>query len=266
MDYTVDAHGNQFTYSYDNVQGKTTITDINGRQNVKWYDSSYSITNSVDAEGRSTVAEYYKDEDNINRYWEEKSVTDRNGNKTRYDRDSRGNITKITNPDNSYKEMGYDNKDNLVWEKDETGRYTFYIYDSEGVYLLKQVQPLNGTDQYVEGESDDDDFAITRYAYYSDSECQQLGYKAKGLVKSITDPENNTTAYTYDAYGNISAVEDPQTHLLTRYEYNTIGWKVAEVSPKRSVPNTIMTTTADCCGQHLTEEKQRGSYTMLWDR
>ena len=51
VDYTVDAHGNQFTYSYDNVR----VNHHHRHQrttNVKWYDT-YSITNSVDAEGRS---------------------------------------------------------------------------------------------------------------------------------------------------------------------------------------------------------------------
>jgi RHS repeat-associated protein len=232
VDYTIDAYGNRFTYSYDNVRGKTTITDSNGRQSVKWYDSSYSITNSVDAEGLSTSIEYYKDANNINRYWEEKSITDRNGNITRYERDSSGNITKITNPDNSIKEMAYDSKNNMIWEKDETGRYTFYIYDTEGTYLLKKVQPLNGTDRYVEGESNEENFAITHYAYYNQEECLQLGYRVKGLLKTVTDSENNTTTYTYDAYGNVVTVEDPETHKLTRYEYNPIGWKEAEVSPK----------------------------------
>lgn len=223
---TINLNGHELVINGDlqlsgniNLNGKKLI--VNGSLT----HTEGSITNSVDAEGLSTSIEYFKDENNINRYWEEKAVTDRNGNKTRYERDPMGNITKITNPDNSYKEMGYDNKNNLIWEKDETGRYTFYIFDEEGIYLLKKVQPLNGTDQYVEGESDEEDFAITHYAYYTQSECQQLGYKAKGLLKSITDPENNTTTYTYDAYGNVETVEDPQTHKLTRYEYNEIGWK-----------------------------------------
>ena len=63
-----------------------------------------------------------------------------------------------------------------------------------------------------------------------------------------------------------SVLLNPQTHLLTRYEYNTIGWKVAEVSPKTFRTEYDYDNNADCCGQHLTEEKQRGSYTMLWDR
>ena len=49
--------------------------------------------------------------------------------------------------------MGYDNKNNLVWEKDETGRLTYYIYDSQGIYLLKVVRPLDGTTEYVDGVS-----------------------------------------------------------------------------------------------------------------
>lgn len=107
MNYTIDAYGNKFTYSYNNLTGETTITDSNNRNTIKRYDSSYSITNSVDPEGRVVIVEYYKDESNINRYWEEKSITDRNGNKTQYQRDNNGNITKIINPNQSYLHLLY---------------------------------------------------------------------------------------------------------------------------------------------------------------
>jgi len=95
------------------------------------------------------------------------SITDRNGNRTEYERDERGNIIEIYNPDSSYKEFAYDVKNNKTMEKDEDGKYTFYVYDDNQLMLLKKVQPLNGTDQYTEG-CDESGFAITTYAYYTD--------------------------------------------------------------------------------------------------
>ena len=226
-----DVNGNTFTYTYDNINCVTTITDSNGRVTREKYDGSYSIINSTDAEGKSTVYEYSKDATGINKYGEEKAVTDRNGNKTQYDRDSNGNVTKVTNPDSSTKLMTYDDKNNIISERDESGKYTFYIYDSGKKNLIKKVQPLNGTDQYVDGSSDISKFAITVYTYYQEAESQELGYRAKGLVKSETDPEGGTVTYTYDVYGNIKTRTDAEGNTST-FQYNTQSQVTAALTPR----------------------------------
>ncbi len=224
-----EIYGNVFTYEYDNINKKTTIKDINGRETIKWYDSSMYITNTKDAEGRLTTTEYYLDSAGINSFGEAKSETDRNGNKILYSRDANGNITKITNPDESTRIFTYDDKNNVTSQKDESGKYTFYIYDSEGKNLVRTVQPLNGTDIYTEG-SNKNNFAIETYEYYSDSESEQLGYKTYGLMKFFTDAEGNRYEYTYDQYGNKAGVKDPETGKTKKYEYNYAGWNTAEIS------------------------------------
>lgn len=237
VDNTTDAFGNTFSYTYDNANRKVTITDSSGRQTIQWYDSSMNVIISQDVEGRQTITEYYTDTEGINKYSETKSVTDRNGNKTLYERDVNGNITKETNPDSSYSLNTYDDKNNLTSEKDELGKYTFYIYDDQKVKLLKKAQPLNGTDIYTTG-CDESNFAITNYIYYTSNESQQLGYAAKGLLKAVVDPENNSTVYTYDQYGNTKSVTDPENRT-TNYEYDIMGRMVEEASPGGYVTSYI---------------------------
>lgn len=99
-----------------------------------------------------------------------KSVTDENGNVTTYERDDRGNVTKIINPDKSVKEYKYDDKNNLTYEKNEAAKVTYYNYDSDGKNILQKVQPLNGTDIYDPAASDKSKFALTSYAYYNDND------------------------------------------------------------------------------------------------
>jgi len=225
-----NVYGNTLTYSYNNVKGITTITDTNGRKTIQNHDNSFNITKSIDMEDKTTEVEYYKDEHNINRYGEAKSVTNRNGNKSTYDRDIIGNITKVTNPTLSTKETDYDEKNNLIFEKDEMGKCTYYIYDADKINLIKKVQPLNGTDVYSEA-ANQSKFAITEYTYYSDSERQTLGYAAKGLLKSVKDPEGKITTYEYDVYGNVKSVTDPMGNKTT-YEYDILGRKTKETTPK----------------------------------
>gem|GEM_PF-925064 len=229
VDHITDVFGNVRIYSYSNDTGQTTITDSSGKQTIKAYDNRFNTTTAVDPDGKPTTVEYFKENDGTNRYREEKSVTDRNGNTTRFERDDRGNVLKQIHPDQSYTSFTYDDKNHVTSQRDESGHYTFYVYDAEQRNLLKKAQPLNGTDVYVPGTSDDVLFAITRYSYYTDAESLVLGYKAHGLLKSVTDPEQHTTTYTYDAYGNIATITDPLNHTVT-YSYDTVGNKLTTVT------------------------------------
>ncbi len=225
VDQVTDVYGNVKTYTYDDVSGKTIITDSNGNTTAQWYDTTYNITYTTDAEGR-TRTESYTTEDGVNKYGEIKSVTDRNGNTTACEWDDRGNITKVTNPDSSYRLYTYDGKNNITSEREEEGRYTYYIYDETQTYLLKTVRPLNGTDAYSE-TANQDAFAITSYTYYGEGEETHI----RGFVKSVTDPEGNTSTYTYDAYGNLESETDGSGHT-TSYSNSIIGFRTSALSPK----------------------------------
>ena len=68
----------------------------------------------------------------------------------------------------------------------------YYVYDRQK--LKHKIETINKSDSY-NGEAVDssirEKFAVTSYEYYSDEECRSLGYLAKGLVKSVTDPDGN---------------------------------------------------------------------------
>nr|WP_303740666.1 RHS repeat-associated core domain-containing protein [Lutispora saccharofermentans] len=226
----IDALGDVVNYSYDTTNKKTTITDMNNRVYTYWYDSSMYTTRVQDPDAKSTYTEYFLT-GGKNKYGDVKSVIDRNGNKTEYEIDDRGNVIKTINPDGSCKIYSYDDKNNLILEKDELGNQTFYIYDTNKKLLLKKAQPLNGTDVYSQG-CDETKFAVTQYAYYTAAEAKaQFNCNAGGLLKSISDPEGNITSYTYDADGNIKTETDPESKV-TAYLYNRIGQKTRETTPK----------------------------------
>ncbi len=226
-----DETGNIQSFTYDDAGGKTIITDSNNKETVQWYNPDFLITTNVDAEGRETVIEYFLDENGASTYFEQKAVTDRNGKRTEYERDERGNIIEIMNPDYSNKEYVYDDKNNIIRECDEEENYTYYIYDTDKINLLKVVKPLNGTDFYEEGISNPDDFAITSYEYYNEGE---NGYLLAGQIKNIYDQNGNITHYSYDQYGNINSITDGEGNV-TQYEYNSIGYCTKTISPKGEI-------------------------------
>ncbi|MGE5579276.1 MAG: S8 family serine peptidase [Bacillota bacterium] len=224
-----DAFGCVNSYTYGD--GRTTILEGGTRQWTYWFDESNYTTQVQDPEGKSAFTEYYL-YGGKNLYGDVKSTTDRNGNTTNYEVDARGNVTRITNPDTGFRQYWYDEKNNLVKETDECGYSTFYVYDSAKVNLLKKVQPLIKTGQYVEGTSNPSDFAITQYQYCTKAEAQSLfGCNVAGLVKAMQDPEGHVTTYTYDPHGNTATVKDP-LQKTTTYDYDAAGRRTSILTPK----------------------------------
>jgi YD repeat-containing protein len=252
-----DRYNNTFKYTYDVSNRKTTITDTTGRQLIKWYDTRLYTIKSKDPEGMTTQVEYYVDKNGVNVYGEEKSIIDRNGNKTSYERDDRGNITKITNPDGSFREYTYNNKNNLTMETDEEGNRTYYIYDDDGINLIKKAQPINGTDEYSRN-TDPTRFAVTSYMYYTIEEAQRMGCSVKGLLKSEIDPEGAITTYTYDKNGNVKSVINADGGI-TINEYNIIGWLLSTESPMRYRTEY----TYDNCGRVVRIIQDGGETTRI---
>ncbi|WP_270164504.1 S8 family serine peptidase [Paenibacillus sp. SYP-B4298] len=221
-----DRLGNTQTFAYA-TNRTTTIQDQNGRKIVKKYDDALYVTESQDPEGKWTKVEYYKDASGFNKYGEEKSITDRLGNKTEYVRDANGNIIKIIYADSSFSEYGYDSQNHLIWERDELGKTTYYVYPAGSNLLQKTVQPLNGTDAYT---VDSEKVAITSYAYYTAAEATRaFGIAVNGLMKSTTDPEGNVTTYKYDKYGNVTETIDAAGNRSVT-QYNAIGWLTSQVT------------------------------------
>jgi|GEM_PF-557318 len=229
---------NTYTYTYDVVNRCTTIVDSNGRETKKWYDSGFSITQSRDPESRNTYVEYFVDANGYNQYGEEKSIIDRNGNKTQYERDGNGNITRIINPDGSERKYAYDDKNNLIKEEDEEGKATYYVYDSNKVDVIEKAQAISSSGAYSQ-YGDQTDFSVVRYAYYSDAEAQSMGCQAKGLLKSEADPLGRITSYVYDQYANEIKIIDPDGNVTVKSytkdgvaNYDRLGWVTSIASPE----------------------------------
>ena len=231
-----DIYGNVTTYSYDDSDGMLTTVDSNGRTNNTWYDKMLYPIRTRDAEGKETRTTYNLI-GGLNQYGEVVSYTDRNGNTMYYDRDAEGNIIRQVNPDGSEKEYTYDAKNNVLSIQDEVGHFTYYIYDANDINLIKQVQPLNGTDVYSE-VAPQENFAITEYSYYTGAEALSLfGATIYGLIESTTDAEGNVTTYTYDEYGSVETVESPESNT-TVYDYNVLGWLIIRLQIQKDILQT----------------------------
>jgi RHS repeat-associated protein len=238
-----DPSGHKSNYAYDVPNKKTTVTDSNARNWTYWFDNEMYTKQTQDPEGKSTYTEY-KLYGGKNKFGEVLSTTDRNGNKTQYELDDKGNVTKIINPDESCKTFEYDDKNNVKSQTDELRKRTDFVYDTDKINLIRKANALDGTSAYVDGTSSPEAFAVTTYAYYTQTEANaQFACNVSGLLKRVTDPENHTLTYRYDKYGNVieetdkydqsgNLVTEPNLKYVTTVtSYNAISWKMYSISP-----------------------------------
>ena len=230
----IDEFGTEYTYTYSNQNKTTTITENveNGtpRITTQTYDDKKYVTTKTFPDGKTEITEYCLT-DGENKYGEAARVTDRNGNITEYKRDNNGNIIKTINPDGTVKEALYDEKNNVIWILNEIGVFTRYTYDDYKINLLNEAvyfEKLAADDpKPVLSSSTEGDFVVVQYDY------ADLPYK--GLIHSVTDGNGNVTRYSYDSSFNLQTITNPESTtanpIITRYEYNTMGWKSAEISP-----------------------------------
>ncbi|MCL1817050.1 MAG: DUF6531 domain-containing protein, partial [Clostridiales bacterium] len=242
------------TYAYDIYEGSITTTTGSGtsaRTTTTYFDRALYPILITDAEGGQQRFEYNLD-GGINRYGEIKTSTDRNGNTSRYEYDTRGNVTKTIYPDLSSKLFTYDSKDNLTAETDELGYKTFYTYDSYN-NLLKRIKPLDGLSDYS-ASADQNLYAIESYTYYTAAEAKTMcGYSIGGLLKTSMDAAGNIITYTYDARGNLATSTD-SLNRKTTYSFNILGWLKQQTSPMGYTTKYYY----DKCGRLLKKIMQGG--------
>ncbi|TYQ15992.1 UNVERIFIED_CONTAM: RHS repeat-associated protein [Acetivibrio alkalicellulosi] len=201
----------------------STTTNLSSFEKTTTYlHKDYRVTEIIDSLKKSTYYSY-------NNFGELESYTDRNGNKTQYIiNQSTGNVENIINPDLSKKEFGYDSKNNLIWEKDEEGFFTRYVYDNDGINLRKKARYMEkvGVNQVVDfTEQNASKFAITEYQPYTNSN----NIKLKGVVHKIIDPLGNTTTYYHYEDGSIKEIWGPEEEnknpevIPKKYTYNNMG-------------------------------------------
>ncbi|MBK1812677.1 hypothetical protein JHL18_18820 [Clostridium sp. YIM B02505] len=224
-----NADGNLDTYEYNNTNRSVKTTDSNGAIREQYYDSSMFNILNVNPDGTIETTKYKLDDNNINKYGDIVENKDSLGNTRYFELDSLGNITKQTNPDGGCKVSTYDANNNITKQVDESDKATYYVYDANG-NMTKKVMPLNGKDVY--SGTDDTNFAIEKYEYYTKQEMQAIGCNIGGLLKTKTDANGGITKYTYDKSGNPSTITDEEGNV-TQFTYNEFGFKTVELSPNQ---------------------------------
>ena len=200
-------------------------TDENGCSTCYVYDEYYNLVCETDAKGNSITKQY-------NAFNKPAEVEDRNGNITRIDYDSAGNVVRIRYPEvnNETPEetFVYNDRNQIVQHTDLRGTVTVYTYDANGMPATKKVGNRN---------------AIT-YQYEN------------GLLKSVTDARGYTTRYEYDLFGQVASKIDADNNT-TLYKYDKCG----NLLETTDANDNVIKTTYDCNYQKTSVTDANGNKT-----
>lgn len=262
------------TYKYDTKGNRTHTTNALGHvTKITAHDASGRPLTLVDPNGVTTKLAYDPRGRLITRTTK--------GRMTSFTYDGVGNLTRLTQPDNSFIGYTYDAAHRLIGITDTLGNRIDYTLDAAGNRTKETVEDATGQLTRIHTQVYDelsrlikDTGAAKQTSGYSyDANGNQTGqidanlnttvqaYDALNRPKQVTDALNGVTQYTYDKQGDITGITDP-SKLTTTYEYDGLGNLVSQTSPDTG----ITTYTYDEAGNRLTKTDARGiTVTYTYD-
>ncbi len=225
--YEYDANGN-----LKKIDGpRTDVTDITQRN----YDALNRLTTSTD--GLNGVARYdYDTQDRL------AQVQAPNGASTQYQYDKLGNLLKELSPDRGTVNYVYDAAGNLVQQTDARGIVSAYTYDALN-RLTRIDYPGTSEDiAYTYDSGTGCTFGLGRLcALLDESGSTAYGYDAFGNLLAQTHTELNvaySTRYTYDAGNRVTSVMYPDNRTVT-YQRDVLGRITSVATTVNSAAVTI---------------------------
>lgn len=263
-----DHLGNETRYAYEPVfSNVTTVSYPNSSVTKYQFDAKGNrIRETRDLGGLNLVKRwFYFVDGNVER--EEVDNVTASGMEaqiTRYEYDTYGNRSKVTDPENNVTQYEYDIIGNRLKVIDANGHETTYEYDALN-RLIRETDPLGYTTEYAYDGSNNrtevkkqvkqtpPEYQITRYEY-------DLRNR---LIRETHDPGGLElmTAYTYDGNNNRHTTTDPRGKATT-FDYDTQN-RLAMV--KDALGNTTQ-TSYDGVGNRICSIDANSHYTyFLYD-
>jgi RHS repeat-associated protein len=275
---STDPQGGTTAYAYDAMGNMTTLTDPTGATINYEYDARGNVSKTTNLLGQATSLTY-DEKGNL------ATVTDPNGAITGYSYDTAGNLISIADPRGAVTQFEYDRRDRVIKVIAPNGSATFSIYDLNGNKLTNIDANGNATKYEYNSQNQllkttDALGYVTRYSY-GGTGCSSCGGGGNGKLTSLTDannnvtayeynqlgrlareigPHGNTTSYTYDSRGNLTSKTDANGNTIS-YSYDANGNLL-----KKNYPDSGEETfTYDAKGNILTAVNKYIGYTFTYD-
>ena len=200
-----DRNGNHLTMGYDGSGKLTSVTDDAGRSLTLSYNSGNKVQTITDPAGRIVSYSYDVDDNLV-------EVANPAGNTITYGYDLDHNLLSVAGAKGFiYLSNTYDSLHRVVSQTYNGGTFTYAYDDTNTVTTFTNPrgtvtkQYLNSTGNPVKIIRDVGGIEITTIRVYDDNM----------HAVSETDPNVNTTGFTYDSMGNLHTVTNPQGKIIT---------------------------------------------------
>jgi RHS repeat-associated protein len=161
------------------------------------------------------------------------SQTDSEGNTTKFEYDSLGQLIKVIDPLGNVTTYTYDALGRRTSVIDANGNTTHYEYNYRG-QLIKVTDAVGNVTTYTYGGSDCSSCGggADRLTSITDASGNTTTYEYDTLGRLIkeTDPLGNTITYTYDAKGNLISQTDANGNTIN-YTYDPLGRLIQKTYP-----------------------------------
>jgi RHS repeat-associated protein len=167
-----------------------------------------------------------------------------NVERTDYDHDSQGNVTRITAPDDSRDNFTYNGYGEVLTHTNPVDHVTTYAYDAHG----NQTSVTDALNQSTTATYTTD--GLLKAVTDASSHTTTFGYDSRDRPTTITDPLTKVTTLAYDAASNLTASTDPLNHTTT-FAYDNMGRPTQVTRPDddaNAANNPILTFTYDGLG------------------
>jgi YD repeat-containing protein len=209
-----NGEGYSTRYAYDSLGRPTLITPARGAWvSFSYASNSKSITRGnfsreyvydgfgrITSSSRGGVQVWYQ-YDALDRVVFQSNPSDLSAG-TRYAYDALGRVTRINEPDGTFKTYAYGPGTTAV--TDQRGLTTTYVYRSYGDpserYLVSVSTPVSAASIVITRDARDLMTAVTQSGF-----TRSYVYNAHGYLTRVTDPETGVTEYGRDAAGNMTS-------------------------------------------------------------
>jgi RHS repeat-associated protein len=224
------------TYTYNEFGQQTSVTLPTGATFFQDYDSRGNLLALRDGKGSQILAYTYDAHGNVLSETSE-------GNTSTYKYDSRGNIIETKDADGTITKTEFDASNHLSKMIEADGSISTYTYDKEG----RQTKADYGNGSYVKYTytSTSPDWIVMENSNSGRIERKftangKLGgwltpdgeitftYDAMGRLWKETQPNGQTTEYTYDLLGRVIQTKDLATGVTASKSYSVGGQLLSE--------------------------------------